>query len=493
MPFKQAARMLGALLGVQISAETARRLTERMGVCVEAAQTAEADLAVLHESTDPPAPERCVVSVDGAMISLVHQQWVEVRTLAIGQPQKQRQADGELEVHVDQLSYFSRLADASTFTELADGEVGRRRVREAQEVCVVTDGADWCQAFPERHRPDALRILDFPHAAEHLSKLLDALKETGLPVPAQLLQRCLHILKHRGPGPLLRLADQLGSELAQRKGIQEHLDYLRKREALMHYPQFRDQGWPIGSGMVESANKNVVEVRLKGAGMHWERSHVNPMLALRTAVCNERWQERWRQALTHHRKQQALSRSARAKPRRATLLSGGDVSSQASSPVSSAAVSEHLAPPAPPPPSVREASQPSPCRLASRRTRQGVKRSGHNEAGRNADVCLCGRPLVRFKGHRPKQYCSDRCRMRAHRKRQATISSPGSPHRLKPAAHWKQTRLRAQRSRQPFMRKDAQTCPCGTPLVRQRGHRPREYCSGRCRQHAHRERHRQVL
>ena len=39
----------------------------------------------------------------------------------------------------------------------------------------------------------------------------------------------------------------------------------------MHYPEFRRNGWPIGSGMVESANKNVVEARLKGAGMHWQR------------------------------------------------------------------------------------------------------------------------------------------------------------------------------------------------------------------------------
>lgn len=488
MPFKQAARMLGALLGVQISTETARRLTERMGACAEAAQAAEADAPTARGSTDQPVPERCVVSVDGAMISLVHQQWVEVRTLAIGQPQEQRQADGEPEIHIGQLSYFSRLADAATFSELAEGEIRRRRVREAQQVCVVTDGADWCQGFTEKHRPDALRILDFPHAAEHVSKVLEALQEVGLPVPGRMLERCLHILKHRGPVPLLRMTDQLGSELAQRKGIQKHLDYLRKREALMQYPAFRDQGWPIGSGMVESANKNVVEVRLKGTGMHWERSHVNPLLALRTAVCNERWQELWHQALAHHRGLQVLHRSARAKARTSALPPGTDVPSQASSPVPSAAVSEHPIPPAPPAPSAPEVSHPSSCRLASRGTRPGVKRSQHTSFDKNADICQCGTPLVRFKGHRPKQYCSDRCRQRAHRKRQATISSLCSAHRLERAAHRKQTRFC-----QPFVRKDAQTCPCGTPLVRQRGHRPREYCSDRCRQRAHRERQAQVF
>lgn len=98
-----------------------------------------------------------------------------------------------------------------------------------------------------------------------------------------MLSRCLHVLKHRGPRPLLRMANHLGSDLIQQKGIQEHLDYLRKRDPLMQYPAFRTHGWPIGSGMVESANKLVVQARLKGSGMHWQRHHVNSMLALRNA------------------------------------------------------------------------------------------------------------------------------------------------------------------------------------------------------------------
>lgn len=165
------------------------------------------------------------------------------------------------------------------------------------------------------------RILDFPHVAEHISKLLEALTQTGMRFPPQMLDRCLHILKHRGPRPLLRVAGRLGSDLVQQKGVQEHLDYLRKREALMQYPQFHSSGWPIGSGMVESANKNVVEARLKGAGMHWQRKNVNPMLALRNAVCNDRWQEMWQQALHHHQKLQALHRSAQAAQRAQACLS----------------------------------------------------------------------------------------------------------------------------------------------------------------------------
>src|ERR1700694_698137 len=117
----------------------------------------------------------------------------------------------------------------------------------------------------------------------------------------------------------------------------------------MQYPQFQCDGWPIGSGMVESANKNVVEARLKGTGMHWEHNHVNPMLALRTAVCNDRWREMWQKALKHHRKLQALHRSARAEQRPQALLTVGNPSSLKSPPAPSRLASEAEAPPVPPP------------------------------------------------------------------------------------------------------------------------------------------------
>src|SRR5260370_19719792 len=107
------------------------------------------------------------------------------------------------------LSYFSRLADAFTFTTLAKVEMRRRKVADAREVCAVMDGADWLQTFTERHRPDAVRILDFPHAAEHINNLLEALEKASMQFPPQMLQRCLHILKHRGPRPLPGMADRL--------------------------------------------------------------------------------------------------------------------------------------------------------------------------------------------------------------------------------------------------------------------------------------------
>ena len=71
------------------------------------------------------------------------------------------------------------------------------------------------------------------------------------------------------------------------------LGYLAPRVEQMQYATFRAQGLPIASGTVESANKLVVEARLKGAGRRWAEQHVTPMVALRGALCSERWNEAW--------------------------------------------------------------------------------------------------------------------------------------------------------------------------------------------------------
>ncbi len=88
----------------------------------------------------------------------------------------------------------------------------------------------------------------------------------------------------------------------------------------MQYRHFAQAGWPIGSGVVESANKVVVQARLKGAGMHWERSHVNPMLGLRNVVCNDRWAEAWPQIGARLRDQRQKRREERVRVQRSDAL-----------------------------------------------------------------------------------------------------------------------------------------------------------------------------
>jgi hypothetical protein len=294
LSFAEAARELGHLKGVRVAAATARRHTEAAGAVYAGLQ----DVAARRVLADPPPPRRGPatqqVSVDGAMVGLADGSWREVRTLAIGTVAPGRSPDT---VRCTDLSYFARLADAATFTDLATGEIQRRGVETAGRVVGVVDGADWCQAFLDAHCPQAIRILDFAHAAQRLSDVAEAV--WGAPETARswaMAQR--RELRDGMPEAVLaaiRAAPVAAAKDAgeARRVQQEVRGYLEPRLEQLRYATFRAHGWPIGSGIVESANKLVVEARLKGAGRRWAEAHINPMLALRGAVCSGRWAEAW--------------------------------------------------------------------------------------------------------------------------------------------------------------------------------------------------------
>jgi hypothetical protein len=75
--------------------------------------------------------------------------------------------------------------------------------------------------------------------------------------------------------------------------ISGNLAYLQKREQQIQYPRFQVEAWPIGSGIVESGNKLVVEARLKGSGMHWVDQLSMRCSPLRNIVRSGRWKEDW--------------------------------------------------------------------------------------------------------------------------------------------------------------------------------------------------------
>jgi hypothetical protein len=370
--FQQAARLLGVFCGVQVSEPTARRSCEAAGAAGEMLEQAE--LAHLQKQLPPPPPgaEKQCLSVDGAYVPLVGGEWAEVRTLVVGTVGEPVLEEGQWVVHARELSYFSRLADAETFTEAALVEIQRRGVEGAQQVAGVVDGALWCQGFLDFHRPDAQRILDFPHAAERLAQIGALLLGEGSAAAREWTQQQCHTLEHQGPQPLL---EQVRQQCAVARSLlkegaagqlAEHLAYLEKRVAQLDYPLYRQQGWPIGSGMVESANKLVVQERLKGPGMHWARAHVNPLLVLRGAYCSERWEATWtgieQQRRAQGRQRAAARREQRAAARPTASLREASVPEATTRSALHAQVPETRAEPPPPKPSGPAPGRPHPWR-----------------------------------------------------------------------------------------------------------------------------------
>jgi hypothetical protein len=303
MPFARAVKEVGYFRHTPVTEATVRRQTEAAGAAYVAVQ--EQAVARLERDA-PPAPQgpaQQFLSVDGAFVPLVGGEWAEVKTLVIGEVEPPKQVKDEIVIQTRALSYFSRLTDSTTFQRVALVETHRRGVETAGAVGAVTDGAEWCQSFVDFHRSDAVRILDFPHAGEHLAQIGQAVFGEGTSATEAWFTQQLHHLKHEGPTAVLAEIHYLLAAHADLTALPEPVAYLDKREAQMQYPAFQAAGWPIGDGAVESGNKLVVEARLKGSGMHWARPHVDPLLALRNLACNDRWEEGWLHIVSELRRQ----------------------------------------------------------------------------------------------------------------------------------------------------------------------------------------------
>jgi len=326
LPFAPAATMVAFFTQTQVAPSSVRRMTQATGRAAEdcLSQTTEAGAS----STVPlPAQDPVLhlyLGVDGAMVPLVGGVWAEVKTVTLGEVAGRVQEGGEALLRTRNLSYFSRLAEADRFLDLAQPELTRRQVAQAGHVSALADGARWIQAFFDKASPTATRILDFAHAAGYLAQAADAFWPEQPSAQEAWFVAQRHELKTGNP--LLVIAELHRLALAahdaslstdRQATIANAHDYLKARLPLIQYAQFQRDGHPIGSGASESANKLVVERRLKGAGMQWERTNINPMLTLTNTVANDRWAELWPAATQQQRtarRQRLLDRHAPPPP-----------------------------------------------------------------------------------------------------------------------------------------------------------------------------------
>lgn len=304
MPFEQAVEEVWLNQKTRVEESTLRSITHRYGQIAEAIEEEEAERIERELPESPKRPEKILVSVDGAFIHLTSGEWREVKTMVVGEIEiEEEEEKEEKQVKTRDISYFSHSCRIREFERLALAELQRRGVFKAEEVVTVNDGAEWTQSFADYHFPQATRILDFRHATDYLVAAGQAALGEGTAPFKTWLERMTHQLKHDPPQQTLddmRLLSTASLSTASLDIIDQAYHYLDKRKPMIDYAHFRERGLPIGSGSVESSHKIVVHSRLKQAGMRWAQQHVDPMLALRNLICNDRWSQGWSQIVSYH-------------------------------------------------------------------------------------------------------------------------------------------------------------------------------------------------
>jgi hypothetical protein len=90
-------------------------------------------------------------------------------------------------------------------------------------------GRSGSRELVDDHRVDAVRILDFAHAAGYVSQIGQAVQAAGSALAPTWLTKHLHALKHEGPAQVLSDLRVLAEAHPDLEGVQGALTYLEKR------------------------------------------------------------------------------------------------------------------------------------------------------------------------------------------------------------------------------------------------------------------------
>ena len=144
------------------------------------------------------------------------------------------------------------------------------------------DGGRWIWKQAKEKFAEATQILDFYHAAEHLSEIAKARYGAQTPKADKWFDaRCEDFLEGRHQAVMKSVRAWRSVEQAHIKIKHDNLGYFKRNRGRMHYDLYRAKHMHIGSGIAESACKCLVQARLKQSGMRWTQTGAESILQLR--------------------------------------------------------------------------------------------------------------------------------------------------------------------------------------------------------------------
>jgi len=293
LPYGQVVQVFERLSHRHVPQSNLWRETQRQGQRLQdeldhqrAAVTPER-VVVGHERDDHDRPKG--VSMDGGMVNLRREGWKEFKAGVVydvaSRPGKDPQTGEGVDLPcVENRRYTAVLGAVGQFAPALWAIAVAHDLPRAARSSVTADGAEWIWNLSIDLFPDSTQIVDWYHATQHLAQAAHALFPDD---EAQADKWFRHMQTPLFRGEVWRITHPL-----QQTGLADHARYFDHHQRRMHYQEFREAGWLIGSGPVESEIKQF-KARLTGPGMRWSRPNAERMLVIRSAVLSEDFDTLW--------------------------------------------------------------------------------------------------------------------------------------------------------------------------------------------------------
>lgn len=159
----------------------------------------------------------------------------------------------------------------------------------------VNDGASWIWNWVEDAYPEAVQILDYFHAKEYLGEFAKAYYSEPKD-KALWVKKVEDLLNTDAVDEVIKIHKGLKTTDKTIKGeVKEKLDalitYYQNNQSRMQYGTYQRKGYLVGSGPIESANRNIIQKRLKLSGQRWTEKGAQNMACLRSFTKSMRLNE----------------------------------------------------------------------------------------------------------------------------------------------------------------------------------------------------------
>lgn len=304
--YEQAAEIMSRLTKMAIDDSTLWRHVSDRGTMLQAAEEKRREKAMsLPRRWEAPlqaAPtaERMGSGIDGAMVNIRSEGWREFKVGAVYEIAERTIQDaitGEWATIACAVnnSYVAHLGDAQTFGPYLWSEAQARGWEGARQTQTIGDGAQWIWNLADEFFPFSLRTVDWYHGSEYLHTAARLLFPDASPAATRWWKRTETLLFQ---GQAETIAKTIAAKLAVTPALacaelDAAISYFHNNHKRMQYLEFRENGFPIGSGMVESAAKQF-KARFTGPGMRWSRKGLQHLIPIRSAVLSHSFDRLWR-------------------------------------------------------------------------------------------------------------------------------------------------------------------------------------------------------
>jgi hypothetical protein len=277
--FEEAAQRWCIHYPMPISSNLVRRVVDRVGLRREAAHSALALQQACRPTPEQPA-RSLLVAADGSMLLTREAAWKEAKVAVVA---RANVIPNKVSPAVSDARFVAILGGQEEFRVALAAALEAERADEVMNIVWLGDGARENWTLATDLCPFAIQILDFIHAVQNAMVCAKALLGEGDP-GLPLWEKRIRQLIDASPDVAIReLLDCLPYTTTdeQLEALNKLVGYYRANDKRMRYSEFREQGLPIGSGIVESAHKHVLQVRMKQAGQRWSIVRARRMVQLR--------------------------------------------------------------------------------------------------------------------------------------------------------------------------------------------------------------------